>query len=96
MDDNLWIFDSELSDSNIHVYTIEIPEEEVQQPFLDLVHSQDVLEIYQNPAAPQEMRELPGAGPPGAGPPGAEQTTLRPTVSGFPAAAGKHKNFQIN
>ena len=91
MDDNLWIFDSELSDSNIHVYTIEIPEEEVQQPFLDLVHSQDVLEIYQNPAAPQEMRELPGAGPPGA-----EQTTLRPTVSGVPAAAGKHQNFQIN
>ena len=87
MDDNLWQFDSELSDNNIYVYTIEIPGEDHQEAFMDLVDNQDVLEIYQNPAVCQEMGEL-SAAPQPVG----EQTTLRPTTQAFPAA-GKTSKF---
>ena len=87
MDDNLWHFDSELSDSNIYVYTIEIPEGEQPEQFVDLVDIQNVTEVHKIPPDWQEMGEIHGASLLGA-----EQTTLRPTTQAFPAA-GKTSKF---
>ena len=89
MDDNLWHFDSELSDSNIYVYTIEIPEEQQEQEFVDLVDIQNVTELQEIPTDWREMAEIHGASLPGA-----EQKTLPTTAQGFPAASGKLKIYK--
>ena len=89
MDDNLWQFDSEPSDSNIYVYTIEISEEEQQQEFVDLVDIQNVTELQEIPPDWQELGEIHGASLLGA-----EQTTLPTTAQGFPAASGKLKIYK--
>ena len=86
MDDNLWHFDSELSDSNIYVYTIEIPEEQQQQQFVDLVVIQNVTELQEIPTDWRQMGEMHIASLLGA-----EQTTLPTTAQGFPIASGKLK-----
>ena len=60
MDDNLWHFDSELSDSNIYVYTIEIPEGEQPEQFVDLVDIQNVTEVQEIPPDWRQMGEING------------------------------------